>query len=569
MQTSRVSWYSLASVSISAYLAMSFVVTFQILRLNDGLLVYTFDDAYIHLAMARNWLRAGVIGISPGDFAVATSSPLWTATLTGLSYLAGLREIYPYLINIVSSVALLVLFWLINYKDTTRGLWDGVGCRTRWWYLFAAALPLLSYLPTMTIAGMEHVFHALLTIVFTATLYRSIHVNSGNIRPNFGILCALAFLLPITRLEGIFAVVLGAILLVLHRMPAKALVVFLLGLCPTLMLGLYSLQGGGLFPSNSIAQKAIPVVSQLGWIKQMVSRYSGNLSVDLSILLVIVCASIWVYSSWRSGHREGLKRASYFLGLIVLHLSFSSVGAFERYQAYLIVLALFLVVQEFSNLNFSELVNLARNNASVGCALVCIVVFGFGIRQVNLFLDTPIASNNIYEQQYQMGRFIGAHYGDSAVAVNDIGVVALRANGKVIDLAGLGTSSLAHLARRAGGEKSLTGDVVNPILHRDDVQLIIIYPEWFGEDLYSSWYKVGSWSIGKRLITPAAASVVFYTLDCATYRQALQRLENFEKELPSDVKYRYYPNPSSGCDIAIEGPLVTSVHKPVGDAGGH
>src|SRR2546426_9784746 len=49
------------------------------LRRTDGHLVYTLDDAYIHMAIAKHFARDGVWGVTPYAFGSSTSSPLWTA----------------------------------------------------------------------------------------------------------------------------------------------------------------------------------------------------------------------------------------------------------------------------------------------------------------------------------------------------------------------------------------------------------------------------------------------------------------------------------------------------------
>ena len=51
------------------------------MRLTEGHWVYTLDDAYIHLAMARTLALDGVWGVALHAFAACSSSPLWTLLL--------------------------------------------------------------------------------------------------------------------------------------------------------------------------------------------------------------------------------------------------------------------------------------------------------------------------------------------------------------------------------------------------------------------------------------------------------------------------------------------------------
>ena len=69
-------------------------------------------------------------------------------------------------------------------------------------------------------------------------------------------------------------------------------------------------------------------------------------------------------------------------------------------------------------------------------------------------LVTPFAARNIYEQQYQMGRFAREIY-NRPVAVNDLGLVAYKNTNFVLDLWGLGSEEVrkAKLSGHYGPEQ--------------------------------------------------------------------------------------------------------------------
>lgn len=182
------------------------------LALNERTLVYSLDDPYIHLALARTWLRSHTLGISPGQFAPASSSPAWTLLLTACSALIGLHDWVPLALNVAAAIAALAVFWWgrarlrgIDHDDERR------------WPLIAAALPIGLNLLGLTLCGMEHVLHALLVLGFTVTLWRGLPRSVG-VAPFL-----LALVLPLVRFESMFVIAAAALISLRHRKPWTAM----------------------------------------------------------------------------------------------------------------------------------------------------------------------------------------------------------------------------------------------------------------------------------------------------------------------------------------------------------
>lgn len=53
---------------------------------------YALDDAYIHMAMAKNLAHHGVMGATRFEFTSSSSSPLWTLLLTVAFVVSGVRN---------------------------------------------------------------------------------------------------------------------------------------------------------------------------------------------------------------------------------------------------------------------------------------------------------------------------------------------------------------------------------------------------------------------------------------------------------------------------------------------
>ena len=127
------------------------------------------------------------------------------------------------------------------------------------------------------------------------------------------------------------------------------------------------------------------------------------------------------------------------------------------------------------------------------------------------------------------------HYPNVSVAANDVGVIALRANGKITDLIGLGSTDVLDLLRTRG----LDDPALDALLARNGVKIAMGYPSVLGPRITEKWRRVASWTLGKPRITPFQSTVVFYTPDDQTYAEALQKLKAFRSQLPAGVKVEY------------------------------
>src|SRR4030067_1209007 len=93
------------------FISILLIQTIIILILNSGLIVYTTDDAYIHLALAENILK-GHYGVNLQEYSSLSSSILWPfilIPLTGFSF----GYLIPLIVNTLSSLATIFIFFLM------------------------------------------------------------------------------------------------------------------------------------------------------------------------------------------------------------------------------------------------------------------------------------------------------------------------------------------------------------------------------------------------------------------------------------------------------------------------
>jgi hypothetical protein len=141
----------------------------------------------------------------------------------------------------------------------------------------------------------------------------------------------------------------------------------------------------------------------------------------------------------------------------------------------------------------------------------------------------PFASHNIYEQQFQMHRFVQEHT-TGPVAVNDIGWVAYRNDGYVLDLAGLASTDALN-TRRSG----YTPETLQRLVARYDAVLVMIYDKWFRSGPGTGWTFLARLHTSKPAVHVADETVSFYAPPGADADALRRKLKTFAETLPPGV----------------------------------
>ena len=506
------------------------------MRLTDGRWVYTLDDAYIHLVMARNLALHGVWGVAPETFAACSSSPLWTLLLALGMRVLGAREWLPGLFNLAFTLlTLLAVDRILARRD--------VSARQR----VAAGLALFFLVPLTVIAstGMEHVLHVLLTVLFLAAGLRALEEPAPS-RSRAAVLPLLAILMTGARYESLFVIAPLVLLFWVQRRWRTGLLLAACGLLPVVAHGLFSLRHGGFFLPNSLMLKGrIPGGGLARYLFQAFSMY-----VDVTLENVhvhILCVLLLLTACFRR-----VPEAVRLLALVVVaaaagHVTFSQCGRFYRYEAYLMAAGFLLLAVAWlpaGRLPWRPCC------PGPGCGADGWILLGRA--GLLLFLLTPLilrgawatsrvprGSANIYQQQWQMARiFRTMDLGGKAVGINDLGLMADRSGARIVDLWGLGTTEIAR-AKWAGrfGQAYLAD-----LLQRHDVGYVAVYDEWFdmGRKLPASLVPVARLTIARNIVC-AYATVKFYATGPAEAEKLRGHLRNLPFELPGETRVELVP----------------------------
>lgn len=488
-----------------------------ILILNSGHFMYTLDDPYIHLALAEN-IADGHYGINQHEFSSPASSILWPFMLAPFAH-TGIGEYIPFLLNIISAILTVVVFWkglckIIVVEERKRTL------------MIAAGLILLilgSNMIALIFTGMEHSFQVLCVVLIVWGLI--VFTESQQVKPwlMFAILIA-----PLVRYENL-AVSLAALLCLFWQRYYKLSILFTTAVI--LSIGSFSLflitLGLEPFPTSVLVKSS--VVSSRGHIEVLLNNFYRSITQIKGFFLFVEMLLLLVFAVMSKGRRGKKIFAVSISVAIMLHLFVGGYGWYNRYEIYIWTVA----VVTFLYLGQDMTSTLIRNPNMVKIAQGAFMML-FAIASssyLSSLVTTPIASNNLYEQHYQMRRLAMSY--NNPIAVNDIGFISYRNDHYILDLWGL--ASLDALHHRRNGDHC---DWMNQLAIPHNVQFAMIYESWF-QELPANWQKVGELHLGKKNITLGHNVVAFYGLNDTSYQKIYKLLRDFQGKLPGRARITF------------------------------
>jgi hypothetical protein len=419
----------------------------------EGHLIYAVDDAYIHMAVAKNLANTALWGCTPFHFSSSSSSLLWTFLL-GAAYRAfGVHDLTPLILNIAFAVSTLVVTDRFLRRFGAPPVLSA-----------AAMLGLVVAFPLagMALMGMEHTLHLLLTIWFGAAAVDALTSSSDDRqvrrRQTIG-LCLLGALLGASRYEGFFLVGLACVGFVARRQVLQSVSIAAAALLPVAAFGAISVASGAFFLPNSLMLKAAgESVSALSTLLKPPGREDlAFLRNNLGLLVLLVGGLSSALGLWRS--RRHLWHPQVLLPLLLAlmillhgHYVFSPTFWVYRYDAYLVGFGIFAAAVVLAPLRGPGV--LAQGGLSA-LVVVCLVGIVADVREGFVPTAEIAGMKNTYLEHYQAAQFIRRYYPGDVVIVNDLGAVTYYTQGRILDLVGLGDIEPLEIMRRTGGYTSV------------------------------------------------------------------------------------------------------------------
>jgi hypothetical protein len=234
------------------------------------------------------------------------------------------------------------------------------------------------------------------------------------------------------------------------------------------------------------------------------------LSLDQARPLLLLMAAIALHPLWRklSPSHAGRCRLAWpteamliavGLGSGLAHVLFGAFGWFSRYEIYAVGICLLVALLLWQAALAAWLPKARLWQVVVASMAVAYV----GKIYLLTTLYTPEAARGIYEQQYQMRRFVVDFYG-RPVGVNDLGWVSFGNPNYVLDLIGLGSEAVRHA--RMSHEPPGWAD---RLLRQHGIGFVMMYEEQ-AATISAGWRRLAVLHTADPTITTYARDVAFY-----------------------------------------------------------
>jgi uncharacterized protein YhhL (DUF1145 family) len=487
-----------------------------ILVWNNGRFVFSLDDPYIHMALARR-IMGGTYGINVGEFAAPSSSVLWPFLLVPFMALPFADEA-PLLINILLAVATLLVYARIVITAVQPG-------ENQSQQIFSALLILMLIPGTnlfgLAFTGMEHS----LQLFLTSLLIWGLILESRTGRAPWWFLVVIVAG-PLIRYENLGLTLPTLLYLVIRGHWKRAV---LAAVVLALLLGGFSLfldqYGRSPLPNPILAK------SMLGSLVNAAKVLPGRVYYVLSdiqgaLLALAFGLLLFVFLSSRRTTAERLLAGVVAVG-IGFHLVAGGFDGYHRYELYIWTAAGLMLLYLYRH-------GLRWLSSSEPIYKSAFILLFFGViinrEYASVLVTNALASSNIYEQQYQMHRFATEFYA-APVAVVDLGWVAYKNDNYVLDLYGLGSTQAAEAFN-----STQDPEWMNELAAEHSVKVAMIYDFRFSE-LPQNWQRIGVLHLGHRKWSVASDEVSFYALDDETATEIWPLLSDFQMSLPPGVRF--------------------------------
>lgn len=507
-------------IAVATCLAGMAVLLALILQGTGGILNYTLDDPYIHLALAENLVN-GHYGVNAGEYASPSSSILYPF-LVAAALAVGFGQWAPLVLNVIGAVG---AAWVLSglFGDALHKSDKG---RVSWVALVTIPVLLLAMNGyALGFTGMEHTLHVWASLAIIRGL-----IIMGRTRsvPLFLIIACIAA--PLLRFEG--AALSGAALVAIC-FSGHWRVGLLTGVTLAACLAAYVTAMTSLdlppMPSSVMVKSGPTAAFVANRFDAIGLEIMSNLRASLANRQGAVLAGLIMLLLIRTLRATKQERTIAYVAAAAgfAHLLAGRWDWFFRYEVYIIATLI------AANLHLWAPA-LAAQNRRVTTPGLLIFAFPFiGFTYLMGVMLTPSAARNIYEQQFQMHRFATEYFTEPA-AVIDLGWVTYDNDNYVLDLWGLGNETARQMFRTQGR----TPAPIRTLTEDANVTYAMLYDEVFYEGLPQEWCLIGQLETPQ--VTASFATVEFFLIKPTEESRMRDAMAAFTATLPDRVSLRTF-----------------------------
>jgi hypothetical protein len=503
----------------SAFLGI--VAVLELLRYyKQPALLYPLDDSYIHMALSHTLLTSGTWGMNPGDWAAASSSPLWTIILAAFAWVPS--PAVPLLLNILIGSLFIAFLERLPPPWSVSGQGQASNRPLAWTVFYAAPLPLLAIL------GMEHLLHAFLVVLLAYYATRAISADADTKPASPWTIAPFSALAMLCRYESLAPVALLTVMALGFGRWRIALAL-LAGLIPTVALGLLWINHGGQFLPNSIYLKPQPLdhhsllalVHNLKWRIEWQFHARAWLSAATTMAILLISIGTFLGSRcWQTLRKWRTLLLLTAIGATVFQFFFGALGWLYRYEAWLLVLNVFAVSYFIRPYYYAA-------------AMLLILM----PRAVLDGSDTMSAMQDRFYEHYLPALFVRSYNGHAPVVVNDLGVMAYYDRTPVRDMFGLGSNEPLRMRLT----HSYDAAHVAAWVAQTGAPLAVLQPCWpiIASVTPASWQPIALWIIPHNSVF-ADRAVAFYSTSPAQAVLLRQDMIRFDLTLAVYPELHHY-----------------------------
>lgn len=519
-------------ITSTIFFGICFIYILIMLSNTENYFTYILDDAYIHLAMAKNFALHGVWGMTKYSFSSSSSSPIFTFILSVLISIFGNNELIPLFFNIILSFLIIVFlnkYYKSFFDDSKHVVIANV------FTLFFAVLHL------QILTGMEHILQVLIIVISVFYFQKWL---ASDFKDNFSSywFYSTILLLGLVRFESMFYFVSLAFVFLLIKRFKEAIFILILGFLPILIFGYFNYQKDGYFFPNSVVVKGTLFDISGNYLEQIKDILLKNVFLNRSFYKVVffslLISVVLIWKDCRNKLKFEKIITNSFLIIVwsitlMLHSTFGEFKGPFRYEAYLLTAFTMAIIPKLIHFfkNPLYIIKHEKVTAFILCINFILLLYKFGF--ANMLITR--GSANIYEQQIQSARFLQKYYNTSSVVANDIGAICYFSDIHLLDFVGLGSKEMIPFSKKGTVVDVRFKNYLTKYCEENNYQLAIAYEEWLMGQAPENWKKVAILTIKNNAVA-GRDHVFIYSINPKIHESLIQNVKSFNWNKNVDIK---------------------------------